>query len=1328
MRSARPPSSPSGALRPSVPGRDRARRACQTPGARALAAWLGVLVALAAGASAQSYRTYGYTELDGLPSAEITDLAQGPDGRMWFATAGGLATFDGVAWQVLEDELAPPVDRPRALGFGADGALWVVGREPHLGVAMRRDGEWWAVTTPPQTLDAGLSMQVEVLDDGAGPMVAVLCESGVLWLLREGTWLRLDDGGALSEFGVRGIAATDSGQLWIAAAGGAFVYTPADGTQPRPAPDLGGGGTLLGVATETLPSGSLRLWFVGPDRIAVREGDGDSRYFESERQEQRRFAPVNLCPDGRGGAYYGGLPHVYRLDRGAERAVRVGMNEGLGSLGALALFRDREQNVWIAGYRGVSRVPPPRFANYDRNQELLEDEACSLLELSDGTLAVGQPGGISLIAPDGGVKTLSFAADEDHQLALRIALDLAQDSHGVVWIAGYSAGVGCWSPGDESIVWKLQEDALRSTVSSVYVDEDDTVWVSDHRGVAFLQRDPETGELEFARSDFDLPDQAAVRRIVHDDEAGFVLASSSHGLFLENGGAWLNARHADPDFNNTYGALRTRDGVMYVATRAGLCIQRGAELVPAGAPFDRFDHPVYSLLEDRRGDLWIGTDRGVFRHVRGEGDAAGALEVFTVYDGLAGQETNRAAAIEDSNGRLWFGTHKGLSRLLEDQPPWPAPPPAPTLSLLSDGAEYENTEAVALPRGREDLTFRFQSISFARDARVEYAYRLASADGEFEEHGRTLQNEVRFARLPVGSYSFEVSASSRETANSASTTFADIRVRPPIWLSTWAFGLYALLLLASTVVFRALVSARRRSARLSDLVDERSRALDESERRYREIFERNRSAQLIVDPRTRRVLDANPAARATFGPDERGVRGASLATLLGLPEDELAEKLGRIERGDSVQLVLDRHDPRAPERNLELYACTFELGGREVVQATVLDVTNRVRLEEELRQAEKLKSLGQLAGGIAHDFNNLLTAILGTAEQARGELPEDHATRRDLDDIRRAGQRGAKLIAQLLAFSRQQVLHAEVLEINAIVHESVCLLGRLLEEPIHITTDFDPDAGYVRIDRGQLDRVLFNLALNARDAMPGGGELRISTSREERGRNGGTRPGVLLRVRDDGAGMDADVLARVFDPFFTTKEVGKGTGLGMATVHGIVHQSGGEIGVSSSPGEGTCVDIWLPAVDAAEFDADPPLELFPRPAAPPPPPARATGSKTVLFVEDDDDIRRLGTRALERVGIEVLEASNGEEALALCGDAPERIDLLLTDVVMPRLGGRDLATRLRQRHAGLRVIYISGYDEERDSAHVTTIPDTYLQKPFSIRELRARVLELLADS
>jgi nitrogen-specific signal transduction histidine kinase/CheY-like chemotaxis protein len=388
------------------------------------------------------------------------------------------------------------------------------------------------------------------------------------------------------------------------------------------------------------------------------------------------------------------------------------------------------------------------------------------------------------------------------------------------------------------------------------------------------------------------------------------------------------------------------------------------------------------------------------------------------------------------------------------------------------------------------------------------------------------------------------------------------------------------------------------------------------------------------------------------------------------------------------------------------------------------DQTRHLQLENQLRQAQKMETIGKLAGGIAHDFNNLLMVILGYVELVLKDLDSTHPHHEPLAEVQRAACRARDITRQLLLFSRKQTVQPVVLNLNDSVKNLQNMLGRLIGEDIEVITVFAEDLGHVQADPGQVEQVLMNLVVNARDAMPQGGKLTLGTANValDEGvadHHVGVAPGqyVMLAVTDTGCGMDKEIMDRIFDPFFTTKEFGKGTGLGLSTVYGIVSQSGGSIACCSEPGQGTTFRIYLPRTEAK------PVRQAEQAAEP----VRPGGGEHILVVEDETAVRKLIQQMLERLEYRVTLAANGNDALALVTEKGLDPDLVITDVVMPGMSGKELIERLRNIRPGQRFLYMSGYTDNAIGHHGVLDPDTpFLQKPFTnIRDFAARIEEAL---
>lgn len=502
-------------------------------------------------------------------------------------------------------------------------------------------------------------------------------------------------------------------------------------------------------------------------------------------------------------------------------------------------------------------------------------------------------------------------------------------------------------------------------------------------------------------------------------------------------------------------------------------------------------------------------------------------------------------------------------------------------------------------------------------------------------------------------------------------------------------------------------------------------ALRSSEERYRDLVE-NALDIIYTHDLEGRYTSVNDAVERVTGYTVEESIGMSITDSVARDQIEKVREMiaAKLDGKDVTAYELDiiaKDGRRVPvEVNTRII---YENGKAVGVQGIARDITERKQLEEQLRQSQKLESIGRLAGGIAHDFNNMLTAINGYSDLALRQIAADHPVRSHLEEIKKAGERSALLTSQLLAFSRRQVLRLEDVRINDVINDTSNMLKRLIGDDIELETALKPTAGTIRFDPGQLSQILMNLAVNARDAMPDGGKLTIETANvfldpDYASNHIGVLPGayVMLSVTDTGIGMTPEVQAQIFEPFFTTKGVGQGTGLGLPTVYGIVTQSGGGIFVYSEVDRGTTFKIYIPrTVDPGEMAAEErSAQRLP------------VGTETILLAEDNDVVRALSREVLETCGYTVIEAVDGVEALAILEARGEEIALLITDVIMPRIGGRELAEKAAELRPDLPVLFSSGYTD--DAIVRNGVLDTnlnFVQKPFNVDDVARKVRDLL---
>jgi PAS domain S-box-containing protein len=489
---------------------------------------------------------------------------------------------------------------------------------------------------------------------------------------------------------------------------------------------------------------------------------------------------------------------------------------------------------------------------------------------------------------------------------------------------------------------------------------------------------------------------------------------------------------------------------------------------------------------------------------------------------------------------------------------------------------------------------------------------------------------------------------------------------------------------------------------------------------------------IVIADEGRQITDLNAEALRMFGYSRPELVGQPIEKLLPehLPTSHKERRFSYTSQpyprpiGIGIELLACRKD--GTQFPVEVSLGPFPTSDGLSVASTIVDISERKKIEKQLRLAHRMEAIGRLAGGIAHDFNNLLAVIIGCADIVDEALPPGDSMADKITMIKKAGNSAADLVRQLLAFSRQQMLQPRVLDLKEILERTQATLQRLIGDDIRLTVSIENSLGYIEADPGQIEQVILNLALNARDAMPKGGRLTITASNVEldesyKRKHEPVVPGkyVMLAVEDTGCGMDSKTQLRIFDPFFTTKEVGKGTGLGLATVYGIVKQTGGYIWVYSEVDHGSVFKIYLPRIEKT-------LQPVEQKAADLP---VLKGWETILFAEDSESLREMGSEYLQSIGYTVLPAASGKEALQQAKDFGKAIHLLVTDVVMPELNGPDLARQIVALRPEIKVIFTSGYTSETLAQRGSLDPSVaYIQKPYRPKALARRIREVLDGS
>jgi PAS domain S-box-containing protein len=1289
----------------------------------------------------------------GLPEESATAMVQTPDGYLWFGTFNGLVRFDGVKFTVFDRSNTPELPSPGIVNLHLDrsGRLWV---STLLGVAYVKNGHWRVF----HESDGWVGNFVwRFAETKSGDLYMSTFDHKILRFRDNRFWEMLPPPVSNPALGFQ-LYVDGSNSLWVVNPQfigklvdekwqemiSAALLLKKDQFGPRPA-------LMAGVSRDG------GLWIATSRTL---------RKYHSSQVVQETRAPWvmeslwNLYEDSTGGVWIAssaaGLYH-FSADQGWRHLTA---EKPLPYHSVRFVFEDREQNLWVGtSGGGLARFKRRYLTNWGLEQGLPERVVKSVAADSRGTVYFGTWGkGVVRIAETTIVPVMLphdsrvFSRDGSCRLFDGLVNSTLVDHKGRLWVSTFSDGLFLLDGRTCQGFFTSAGDSPQ--VSPLFEDSTGRIWIGTQGGAFSFD-----GE-QFHKYLFDVASEHTGLRSIAEDAQNKILWAGNRtgGLFRFDGKQFIAVAEAKALVNEELLALfADKDGTLWIGTEdSGIACLRNGYLTRISEHEGVPARTIGSIVGDDSGNLWFGSDRGILRASRAELDdlisgrtRAVRFQIFTRSDGLATADCSvgsQPASTRDPAGRLWFATSRGVvtvdpAKLRLN----PIPPPTAIEDVIVDGQTAGVTEefrtsqhnpsiSLTIPPGDHSIEIHYAGLSYTAPEKVRFRYILEGSDKEWNEVGD--RRIAYFYHLRPGHYRFRVTAANNDGVWNNTGLSAELYVRPYFYQTYQFLGLCLFaVVVAGTGAYRVRINhLRHRERELEELVRLRDQELHErkrfeselrhSEDKFAKTFRSSPAAMSITSTRTGQVMDVNETFTLVFGFSSAEVVGRTATDLqLWASPSERERVLATLKTQRAVRnFVTQFRTQKGRIFDAVFSAEIVSFGAEECLLSVALDITEQRQLEERLRQSQKMEAVGKLAGGVAHDFNNLLTIIRGYSHMVLSKA-NDEDIRTHAEKIDQAAERASALTSQLLAFSRHQVLQPKVFDLNALVLDMEKMLQRLIGEDIEMLTFTAPDLGAVRADPGQIEQVIMNLAVNARDAMPGGGRLTLETTNveldEEYARaHVGAQVGhyVMLAVSDNGVGMSADTIGRIFEPFFTTKELGKGTGLGLSMVYGIVRQSGGNIWVYSEPGKGSTFKIYLPRVDA-------PTEVI---GGQQTPIAASRGTETILLVEDDQRVRELAHAVLTRFGYNVVVAENSLSVGDLCERHDGPIHLLLTDVVMPGLSGREVARRVTACQPNIKVLYMSGYTTNA-IVHQGELDGgtSFLPKPFTPESLNAKVREVL---
>jgi len=1238
-----------------------------------------------------------FTVADGLPQNSVNDVVRTRDGYLWVATYGGIARFDGVRFTRFEIVDHPGLAGNRALSLheAQDGSVWIGLQRD--GVVRFHDGSFMSFGAD-QGAPVGVVLRIDESDDGT---LWFAGGSGLVRRRTDGAFEAVDSGEPPGTFGV-----------W--AGGGRTRVSSAAFGLARVVGDR-----LIEDPPWNVNTRRLHAMLRDPRELVWVGDDAGARLLDPRgavvaELEQKVW---DIAAGPRGGVWIAGsrLRRVELDDEGRPARVVEPLGPSL-PFDIRSMAVDHEGSVWLGTQGGgLLRLRPRQLRLYTSPGTVRSREVLAVTPDRQGGLWLTTGCGPPLHFANGRFEPLDLDTEG-------CAGGLLVDRDGTLWF-GWPSGLVRYAGG------QARRIEIGHAVEAILQDREGRIWVPTPQGLGRVTE----GRIESAPAP---PGEWSMDTVVLlEDSRGAIWAGGARGLVRFADGVYRRWTTADGVPRGELRALHEdAAGALWIGTYGGgLARMKDGAIATVTAADGLVENFVSVILEDDEGRLWLNGNRGLSSVLRSDLEDFLEGRVDTVTPRLLGPDDGGAegsgathpAGCRTADGRLWFPTVDGLLTVdPRDVQVRSAPPPPVIEGLTVNGTARDPDESVRVRAHLKNLEIRYTALSLLRPRQIAFRYRLKGYDDDWVHAGT--RRTAFYTDLPPGRYTFLVMATNGDGVWSAPTaSAATITVIPALRNTWWFRGL-----IAAVAVVLGVALVRFRIAAIRG----RNRALREEMRRHSE-----------TEARLRTVISHSPVV--LFALDGNGVFTLSD----GLALETIGLKPGEAVGHSALEMY---HDNPAIVENLR--AClageerewsateagrVFEVRGAPLrdddgrvtgMIGVATDVTERVdaeserqQLQEQLYESQKLDAVGRLAGGVAHDFNNLLTIIRGHVELLRQAVDDGEDTQRSLSEIERAQESAASLTSQLLAFARRQVVQPMPLDVNQVLRRLEGMLRRVIGEHLELDFALADHLDLIEADAGQIEQIVVNLLVNARDAMPRGGRIEVRTENlglSEATVRGELSPGryVVLTVQDEGEGIPPEVRSRIFEPFFSTKMRGRGTGLGLATVFGIVKQSGGEIEVASDAGEGTTFRLLFPATGAERAEPLPEERLEQ---------GAGGGRETILLAEDDDALRGLLDEVLRGLGYTVLSAGDGPSARRLASQHDGPIDLLLTDVVMPGQGGKELAEEIRRALPDIRVVYMSGHTDDSLPGGVSVRKgrDRFLAKPFSPKTL-ARVLRNIFDS
>ncbi len=1273
-------------------------------------AWIGVLVLLFTATyqvHGQKYQIIRYGITDGFPSPEVYDIAQDTLGRMWFATRYGLCVYDGYHWKI--DTLLSDGKEIQTYHIEVDrkGNIWAIGHQLYSDLHLRKNGHWQKIEIPdnlpltpiPLFLAVTYNMQ-------SAPRILIGTNTSAFLFFENGEWKLFRPEGHPCGQHIWQIL-SNKHNFYVLGSNGLFIF---DGSRflPFKLPDKLKNQKILGfqVVVDSTNQSVRQYWFLTRDRLYVYENQQLKSFPSPRRLFGANFAPpFFMVTDPVQGIYVGNRFNLVLYNRFSREWEDIIDDRKNNIVTAYKLFLDREKNLWIASLHDLYKIPSLRYKNFYQSDGLLENEVSTINQFANGKMFIGHNNGFTIFNGKSFKKRVIFTSEFPGETSFTRSLESYRFAPDSILVACQKIGL---LKVHSSGRFRIIPPPDKTSINCIYPLNSKEFLIGTKNGLYRFSKNRYTPFLKQLTKTY-------IRKIITLPDGTILLATLSNGILRITNHSKIDTMcseqlHAGASIFNF---LTLPSGTILVATEHGVFQIKENRLIPGYKNF-KLNLRAFGFLLDRHGNVWIGTEDGIFVVKKDS-----TVVHHTYYTGLSGNECNRDALFQDQQGHIWIGTVGGLSLY---QPNYDFVAPPPIVKLLNQPPESHGLFSV----DNDNWLVRFYCLSFKDEKNIAVRYRLKGYE-PWQTIPKLQEPFISYTRLPSGKYQLELQAKNVEGNWSKIVTSKTYIVPVPLHKRWYFFTIIGLSLLAFAYLVNANILKSQLAKKLEKQVEERTIALKRSEEKYRRLFSDSQDCIFITSV-DGRILDVNPSGLAMFGYDsyEEVKKLNVLKDIYVNPEErerviELLKKQGYIR---NYELDLKRKDGTVIRVMLSSTPLLDDHGNLVGITGFARDVTEWYQMKTQLAHKQRMESLGLLAGGIAHDFNNILAGILGYASLMKTNLKPDSKLFRYVEIIEKSAQRAADLTQQLLIFSRKGQPKLTAVDMNTVVKESLKIIKSTFPKNIEIRLDLEKKLPQISADPTQLHQMIINLAVNARDAIAEkNGVIRFATravfiDSVEHLNNPDATPGdyVCLTVSDTGSGIPEEIKNKIFDPFFSTKPKGKGTGMGLAMVYGLVRNLGGFIQLQSEMGKGTTFELYFPVKDivlskSETLDKEMTVKM---------------GDEHILVVDDEEMVRNFCEAALKKYGYKITLAANGKEAVEIFNKDPNQFQLIVLDMIMPVMDGIKTYQAIRPQNKKIKFLISSGYS---DSSKLQSLTDDPLVevifKPYRLDELVRKVRELL---